>query len=63
VTLPLPVALASRQAGEYIGVTVTGEHPAHAGWAAHPVTFSFRRTPGGWEAVGITRDPRQENVR
>jgi hypothetical protein len=63
LTLPLPVALASREAGEYIGVTVTGEHPAHPGWAAYPVTFSFRRTPGGWEAVGISREPRQENAR
>jgi hypothetical protein len=61
LTLPLPVALASREAGEYIGVTVAGEHPAHPGWAAHPVTFSFRRTAGGWEAVGITRERRQES--
>jgi hypothetical protein len=56
LTLPLPVALASRRAGEYIGVTVTGEHPAHPAWAEHPVTFSFRRTAGGWEPVGVTRD-------
>ena len=63
LALPLPVALASREAGEYIGVTVAGEHPAHAGWAAHPVTFSFRRIAAGWEAVGITREPRQENPR
>jgi hypothetical protein len=63
LALPLPVVLASREAGEYIGVTVTGEHPAHPGWAAHPVTFSFRRIPSGWEAVGITREPRQEGTR
>ncbi len=63
LTLPLPVALASRGVGEYIGVTVSGEHPAHAGWHAYPVTFSFRRTAGGWEAVGITREPRQEDAR
>jgi hypothetical protein len=63
LTLPLPVALASQAAGEYIGVTVAGEHAAHPGWAAHPVTFSFRRTQGGWEAVGITREPRRENAR
>jgi hypothetical protein len=56
LALPLPVALASREAGEYIGVTVAGEHQAHRGWAAYPVTFSFRRTPAGWE-------PRQENAR
>jgi hypothetical protein len=56
LALPLPVVLASRGTGEYIGVTVTGEHPGHPGWAAHPVTFSFRRTAGGWEAVGITRE-------
>ncbi len=58
LTLPLPVGLASRPAGEYIGVTVTGDHPAHPGWAKHAVTFSFRRTPGGWETVGIERDGR-----
>jgi hypothetical protein len=63
LTLPLPVALASRQVGEYIGVTVAGEHPGHPGWAAHPVTFSFRRTAGGWEAVGITRERRLEDRR
>jgi hypothetical protein len=61
LTLPLPVALASREAGEYIGVTVAGEHPAHPGWAAYPVTFSFRRTAGGWEAVGVSRERRQES--
>ncbi len=55
LTLPLPDGLASRPAGEYIGVTVTGDHPAHPAWAEHPVTFSFRRTAGGWEPVGITR--------
>ena len=63
LALPLPAALASRRPGEYIGVTVTGEHPSHPGWAAHPVTFSFRRTPGGWEAVGVSRDRRQEPPR
>jgi len=56
LALPLPAALASRPAGEYIGVTVTGDHAKHPGWAAHPVTFSFRRTAGGWEPVGILRD-------
>ena len=63
LTLPLPAVLASREPGEYIGVTVAGEHPAHPGWAAHPVTFSFRRVPGGWDAIGITREPLQENAR
>ncbi len=58
LTLPLPVALASRQAGEYIGVSVTGDDAAHPGWRGHPATFSFRRTPGGWETVGIERDGR-----
>jgi hypothetical protein len=49
------VALASRPPGEYIGVSVTGDHAVHAGWRAHPATFSFRRTPGGWQTVGIER--------
>ena len=63
LALPLPAALATRSAGEYIGVTVAGDHPAHRGWAEYPVTFSFRRTPAGWEAAGITREPRQEDRR
>jgi hypothetical protein len=63
LTLPLPAALASAAAGEYIGITVSGEHPAHPGWAAHPVTFSFRRSAGGWEAVGLARARAQEDVR
>jgi hypothetical protein len=56
LTLPLPVALAGTAVGEYIGIAVTGEHPSHPGWAGHPVEFSFRRTAGGWEIVGIRRD-------
>ena len=43
-------------------MTITGDHPAHPGWDAHPATFSFRRTAAGWEAVGITREPRQEDT-
>lgn len=62
-SLALPQALASAGAGEYIGITVTGDHPAHPGWAAHPVMFTFRRTAGGWEAVGISRERRQEHPR
>ena len=50
------------EAGEPVG-DVTGEHPAHPGWAAHPVTFSFRRTPGGWKRSGISREPLQEDGR
>jgi hypothetical protein len=56
LTLPLPAELAGRRPGEYIGVRVTGDHPAHRAWAAYPVTFSFRRTAAGWEPVGIVRD-------
>ena len=56
LALPLPAELAGRQAGEYIEVQVTGEHPSHPGWAEHPVGFSFRRTAAGWEPVGINRD-------
>ena len=65
LTLPLPAALAGTAAGEYIGITVTGEHPAHPGWASHPVTFSFRRTAGGWEPVGTARGrpPREDETR
>jgi hypothetical protein len=63
LTLPVPAALAGTGVGEYIGISVTGEHATHRGWAAHPATLSFRRTAGGWEAVGITRERAQENAR
>jgi hypothetical protein len=44
----------------YVGVTITGRHPQHAGWAV-PATFFFRRqpssqsVPAGWNLVGIER--------
>jgi hypothetical protein len=43
-------------AGEYVGVTITGTHPQHAGWS-RPATFYFRRTAaGGWTPVGVERE-------
>ena len=40
--------------GEYVGVTVTGRHPQHAGWM-QPATFFFRRGGSGWTLVGVER--------
>ena len=47
--------------GEYVGVTITGRHPEHAGWAV-PATFFFRRpsastVSAGWTLVGVERGP------
>jgi len=40
--------------GEFVGVTITGRHPEHAGWAV-PATFFFRRSSSGWALVGVER--------
>ncbi|MGH9371556.1 MAG: hypothetical protein ACRD15_08510 [Vicinamibacterales bacterium] len=40
--------------GEYVGVSVTGSHPQHPGWA-RPATFFFRRDGREWTLVGIER--------
>jgi hypothetical protein len=40
--------------GEFIGVTVTADHPQQPGWA-RPATFYFRRVADGWKPVGIER--------
>jgi hypothetical protein len=48
-----PPALLST-AGDYIGVTITGTHVDHPGWA-RPAVFYFRRAGAGWETVGVER--------
>ena len=45
--------------GDFIGVTITGRHPQHPGWAV-PATFFFRRSSlpndsAGWTLVGVER--------
>jgi hypothetical protein len=42
------------ESGEYVGVSVTGRHPQHAGWM-QPATFFFRRGGSGWTLVGVER--------
>jgi hypothetical protein len=41
-------------AGDYIGVSVTGEHSRYPAWM-RPATFFFRRTGGEWTLVGVER--------
>ena len=48
-----PAALLSG-GGDYIGVTITANHPTHPAWAK-PATFYFRRSAGGWTWVGAER--------
>jgi hypothetical protein len=42
---------------EFVSVAVRTVHPDYPHWTA-PVTFYFRRAPGGWQAVGLARSPR-----
>jgi hypothetical protein len=39
---------------EFVQATLTGDHPAHPGWA-RPTTIVFRRSAGGWRLVGVDR--------
>jgi hypothetical protein len=43
------------QGSDYVSVTVRTMHAGFPGWQA-PVVVYFRRTPGGWQAVGLTRE-------
>jgi hypothetical protein len=49
-----PASLTMLEGGEYIGVTITADHPTHAAWSK-PATFYFRRIASGWEWVGAER--------
>jgi hypothetical protein len=40
--------------GEYLGVTITGQHAQHPGWS-RPARFYFRRSSGSWQLVGVER--------
>ena len=42
------------QGREFVSVVVRTVHTDHPTWNA-PVTVTFRRTPQGWQAVGLTR--------
>ncbi len=42
--------------GDYVGVTITGQHPAHPGWKV-PARFYFRRAGAEWALVGVERQP------
>jgi hypothetical protein len=47
-----PAALV--EGAEFVSVAVRTVHPEYPQWDT-PVTFTFRRTPNGWQAVGIDR--------
>jgi hypothetical protein len=47
----LPSALAG---ADYVAAEIVSHHAGHAAWS-QPVTVYFRRTPAGWETVGIDR--------
>lgn len=40
--------------GDFVGVRISAQHGAQPGWAS-PATFTFRRTPSGWDLVGVER--------
>ena len=40
--------------GDFVGVVITAAHAGQPGWAS-PATFTFRRTPAGWDLVGVER--------
>jgi hypothetical protein len=50
-----PPALTESGTNDYIGVTMTADHPTYASWSK-PATFYFRRTASGWEWVGAERN-------
>jgi hypothetical protein len=48
------------QGAAFVSVSVRTVHPEYPQWN-RPVTFTFRRNDGGWQAVGIDRTvPRQD---
>ena len=47
-----PAAILER--ARFVRVAVRTAHPDHPAWDA-PVTFTFRRTDNGWQAVGVDR--------
>jgi hypothetical protein len=52
-----PVAPAPREmleGSEYVAVEVRTLHADHSAWKL-PVTLTFRRTPAGWQVVGLER--------
>jgi hypothetical protein len=49
-----PPADALDRAGAYVRVDVGADHEEHRAWAT-PVETYFRRDPGGWTLVGLTR--------
>jgi hypothetical protein len=51
-----PAALLASQEGTgHVGVRIRGYHPDHPSWVTNPADFYFRRTPEGWETVGVER--------
>jgi hypothetical protein len=53
-----PAGALESEAVKFIGVSITGDHANHPAWKTNPATFYFRRTPDGWEPVGVERNRR-----
>jgi hypothetical protein len=51
-----PAGVLASEAVRIIGVRITGDHAHHPAWKTNPATFYFRRTPAGWETVGVERN-------
>ncbi len=50
-----PASAIASEAVRFIGVSITGDHANHPAWKTNPATFYFRRTPEGWDIVGVER--------
>ena len=55
VRMQAPAGLPSN-AGAYVQVDISASSQAHASWS-QPVVVHFRRTPTGWQLVGLDRMP------
>jgi hypothetical protein len=54
VTSPQATAPPPLLSAQFLTASVSTSHPDYPAWKA-PVTFTFRRTSNGWDAVGIDR--------
>ena len=59
-TITAPAGLPA-SANSYIAVHVSAESPEHAAWRK-PVQTYFRRTAGGWQLVGLERQPEVDHA-
>jgi hypothetical protein len=53
--VPAPAGLPG-EPGSYLKAQVSAVQPPYQAWTT-PIDVYFRRTPGGWKLVGLTRQP------